>query len=185
MSPDSPQPDLRPPHPLALELIERLRNRPGAPVLEIGCGSGRNTRALEAAGFRVTGLEKEDIAAGALSTHTFLHGTPASIDELFARVAERLEPHAPFYVTFGSVRDARYGLGTRLEEHVYAPGTGDERGVPHTFFDEASLRSLAQRRWDVQSLREERVDDVAGKWAHERTPLHGAFHWFAVLRRPQ
>lgn len=183
MSPDSPQPAVRPPHPLALELIDRLRNRPGATVLEIGGGSGRNTRALEAAGFRVIDLDSEDIAAAALSTHTFLHGTPDSIAALLSRVADRVEPGAAFYVTFGSVNDARCGVGTFIEEYVYAPETGDERGVPHTFFDGELLARLLETRWKVESLREERVDDIAGTWAHELRPLHGAVHWFAALIR--
>ncbi len=184
MSPDSPQPALRPPHPLALELVDCLRDRAGASVLEIGRGSGRNTRVLQAAGFRVIGLDDEETAAGALSTHTFLHGTPASMHAMLARVAERLAHSAPFFVTFGSVRDARYGQGTRIDEHVYAPDFGDERGVPHAFFNARTLRLfLAQAAWCVESLREEPVDDVAGTWAHEQSPLRGAFHWFTVLRR--
>ena len=183
MSSDSPQPFPRPPHPLALELIGRLRDRPGAFVLEIGSGSGRNTRALEAAGLRVIDPGAHDIAAAALSTHTFLHGTPQSIAALLARVAERLESGAPFFVTFGSKRDARFGRGARIEESVYAPDSGDERGVPHAFFDEASLRRLLAEGWAVESLHEEQVDDIAGRWAHEEKPLEHAFHWFAVIVR--
>ena len=182
MPSDSPQPFPRPPHPLALELIGRLRDRPGAFVLEIGSGSGRNTRALEAAGLRVIDPGAYDIAAAALSTHTFLHGTPASLAELLTRAAARLEPGGPFFVTFGSTRDARFGQGTLIEENVYAPESGDERGVAHTFFDEPSLRRLLEDAWDIESLREEQVDDIAGSWAHEKMPLHRAFHWFAVIR---
>ena len=182
MPSDSPQPFPRPPHPLALELIGRLRDRPGAFVLEIGSGSGRNTRALEAAGLRVIDLDTNEAAAAALSTHTFLHGTPESLANLLARASERLEPGALFFVTFGSIRDARFGQGTRIEENVYAPQAGDERGVPHAFFDETSLRRLLADTWNIESLHEEQVDDIAGSWAHEKMPLHRAFHWFAVIR---
>ncbi|MBV8638799.1 MAG: hypothetical protein JO322_12020 [Candidatus Eremiobacteraeota bacterium] len=185
MPSDSPQPSPRPPHPLALELIDRLRDRPGAAVLEIGRGSGRNTRALETAGFRVVDLDSDEIAAAALSTHSFLHGTPHSISLMLERVLKRLEPGAPFFVTFGSVRDARYGRGTRIATRVYAPTEGDERGVPHAFFDEMSLRRLLHAPWRIESLREERVDDVVGRWAHEQRPLHDAFHWFAALVRQE
>jgi hypothetical protein len=185
MSPDSPQHAARPPHPLAIELIERLRLRPGAAILEIGTGSGRNTRALEAAGFTVVSLDDDVIAAGALSTHALLHGTPSSIRASLAQVAAHLEPNAPFFVTFGSVRDARYGEGTRIEDRVYAPVEGDECGVAHAFFDEPALRQLLAPEWRITSLREQRVDDVAGRWAHEQRPLSGAWHWFAMLLRAQ
>jgi hypothetical protein len=30
---------------------------------------------------------------------------------------------------------------------------------------------------------ETNVDDVAGKWAHQRRPLRGAVHWFVVALR--
>lgn len=183
MSPDSPERAVRPPHPLALELIERLRGRAGAAVLEVGAGSGRNTRALCDAGFSVVGLDDGVKAAAAISTHALLHGTPDSIAQLLAQIARRLEPDAPFFVTFGSVRDRRFGEGTRIAENVYAPDEGDERGVPHAFFDETSLRRLLEPQWRIESLREEPVDDVAGRWAHEQRPLHGAFHWFAVIRQ--
>ena len=130
MSSDSPEHAVRPPHPLTLELIDRLRARPHATVLEVGAGSGRNTHALHAAGFRVVCLDDAATAAAALSTHALLHGTPASISELLHRIAEHVEGGAPLYATFGSVRDRRYGRGRLIEERVYAPQDGDERDVP-------------------------------------------------------
>ena len=73
MTSDSPEAVPRPPHPLALDLIERLRDRPGARVLEIGAGSGRNTRALIGAGLRVQAPPDSGPYAAALSTHALLH----------------------------------------------------------------------------------------------------------------
>lgn len=186
MSPDSPQQQpLRPPHPLALELIERLRQRPGAPVLEIGTGSGRNRAALERAGHPVVDIAAAAAAphAAAISTHALLHGMPAGIAGLLARIFDRLEPNAPLYATFGSVRDARYGEGERLDEHTFAPLDGDERGVAHTFFDEARLRAMLECDWIVETLEERAVDEIAGAWAHQTTPLKRSVHWFARLKR--
>ncbi|HUA09530.1 MAG TPA: hypothetical protein VMA98_09670, partial [Candidatus Acidoferrales bacterium] len=74
MTSDSPEALSRPPHPLALALIERLRERPGAEVLEVGAGSGRNTPALIAAGLRVGSEPARGPYAAALSTHALLHG---------------------------------------------------------------------------------------------------------------
>ena len=183
MSPDSPEAPIRPPHPLAVALIERLRERPGARVLEVGAGSGRNTRALLAAGLYVSSLDAAEPAAAALSTHALLHGTLSSISELLARIASLVEPQGGLFVTFGSVRDARYAVGTEIEEHAYAPVEGDERGVAHTYFDEEGLRRLLERDWLVRSLQEIPVDEVAGSWAHAQAPLHGAIHWFAIADR--
>lgn len=182
MTPDSPEhASIRSPHPLCLALIERLRDRPGADVFEIGRGSGRNTRALEAAGFTVNATAGPYVAA--LSTHALLHGTPDDVREHLDAIARALEPGAPLYATFGSVRDARYGGGTPVAPHAFAPTDGDEAGVTHAFFDETRLRAMLDERYRIESLREERVDEIAGRWAHREQPLHAAVHWFALVTR--
>lgn len=180
MSPVSPEPARRPPHPLALDLIERLRDRPGARVLEVGSGSGRNTRALMAAGLAVYTLPLQEPCAAGLTTHALLHGTTREIAEQLSAIARALEPHAPLFATFGSVRDARYGSGERHEPHVYVPLDGDEIGVAHAYFDEARLRALLAPHFTLESMREVDVDEIAGTWAHQNVPLRGAVHWFVV-----
>jgi hypothetical protein len=183
MRPDSPEAVPRPPHPLALDLIQRLRAQPGARVLEVGSGSGRNTHALVAAGFGVHALPPDALCAAALSTHALLHGTPASLGDALAGIACALEIGAPLFGTFGSTRDARYGIGTRLEPHVYVADDGDEAGVAHAYFDESRLRELLAPHFAVESMREVAVDDIAGKWAHGTTPLRDAVHWFVIATR--
>lgn len=183
MTSDSPQPPTRPPHALALELLRRFQDRSGATILEIGRGSGRNTAALLAAGFHVTGLDEPASADAALSTHALLHGTREDVAQLLGRIAGRLVPGAPLFGTFGSLRDARYGEGTRIGQDCYAPTFGDEKGVPHAFFDEPSLRALFDDAWTIESLREVCVDTLAGEWAHAKRPLEGAYHWFVVATR--
>lgn len=183
MKPDSPEAVPRPPHPLTLDLIDRLRERPGARVLEVGPGSGRNTRALEVAGFEVCSLPAEGRHAAALTTHALLHGTPSSIAAELAVIAAALEPGAPLFGTFGSTRDARYGSGAPIEPHVYAPQDGDEHGVAHTYFDRARLSELLAAHFAIESMREVVVDDIAGTWGHQQTPLRDAQHWFVVATK--
>lgn len=182
MSPHSPDPTERLPHPLAISLIERLSGRVGARVLEIGAGSGRNTRALEIAGFEVVS-RGGPIADAALTTHALLHGTPETTARDLAAIAAQLAPGAPLHGTFGSIHDARYGEGERIEEHVYAPTEGDERGVAHVFYDEARLRSILESHFLLEDLVEIGVDTIAGTWAHKERPLEGAVHWFVKARR--
>jgi hypothetical protein len=183
MTPDSPEAVPRPPHPLALELIELLRGRPRAVIYEIGPGSGRNTRALVSAGLFVRTTPVEAPFGAALSTHALLHGTPASLGHDLAMIADALEPGAPLFATFGSTRDARYQRGTFIEPHVYAPEDGDERGVAHAYFDHVRLFDLLAPRFSIESMREVAVDEVAGTWAHPTSPLRGAVHWFVVAAR--
>lgn len=184
MNDDSPRAAERPPHPLAVALIERLAPRRGAAVLVHGAGSGRNTSALERAGFTVRTLDDAGPAscAAGLSTHALLHGTPATIAASLERIADVLEPSAPFYATFGSVDDARFGKGEELESFVYAAPEGDEEGVAHTFFDCARLAPLLEQHFTIEALDQRGVDAIAGSWAHERRPLRDAVHWFALLR---
>jgi hypothetical protein len=200
MSTSSPPDDVfRRAHPLAASLIERLRSQSHARVLEIGTGSGRNTDALKAAGFSVLSIADdriEDFAArnagalidavgsfdGALCTHGFLHGSEATIGATVRHAADALKRGAPLYATFASVRDERYGKGTQLGPHTFAPESGDEQGVPHTYFDEPAVRELLEGFFAIESLREQNVDEIVGAWAHRERP-HGHVHWIAQLRR--
>jgi len=197
MSQDSPEHrSIRPPHPLTVALIERLHERPGAHVLDFGTGSGRNTFALRKAGFAVTPVvdgatpatleaaaENDRPFAAAISTHALLHGTPNDIRTALDTLAELLEPGAPLYATFGSVRDARFGQGARIDERTFAPTAGDEAGVAHAFFDELELRGLLSTRFAIDAIDERDVDAIAGSWAHRERPLEESVHWFVIAIR--
>ena len=193
MLPSSPpeQGNIQPPHPLALALIERMRMRPGATILELGGGSARNARALLQAGFAVTTIGGDCTMpsgpfAAALSTHAFLHGMPPDLAAMLLAVARVLETGAPLYATFGSTSDARFARGRGLGENTFAPTEGDERGVPHHFFDERRLRAILGASFVVESLTEVGVDRIAGSWAHANAPLSGSVHWFAkAVRAPE
>src|SRR5215469_1384210 len=93
-SPREPTPIARA-HPLAVALIERLRARPSARVLDFCAGSGRNAAALSSAGFDVSTVGDDDADrdealvqvgtfAAIVSTHGLLHGTE---DDIARRVA--------------------------------------------------------------------------------------------------
>lgn len=185
---DTPSPretNLRRPHPLAAQLIERLRSTPNASVLDFGSGSGRNSTALGAAGYqvrqisddRVNDFQIDEQFDAAVSTHALLHGTPGSIACTLDAIARTLRRNAPLFATFGSQSDARYGKGTRVDEDAFAPDCGDEQGVAHAYFDENALRKLLERWFTVESIEEHRVDDVVGSWAHAQRS-QGSVHWF-------
>jgi SAM-dependent methyltransferase len=179
-------------HPLALELAERTGARPGFRVLELGCGRGRNTNALREAGLEVHAIEDERLMAplslqneafdAALSTHGFLHGTPADIAALIRETARALRHDAPLFATFASTKDPRYGQGQRVDEQTYAPNSGNEAGVPHVYYDEPALRRLLGPIFEIETLEEIAADSIVGRWAHTRMPS-GTVHWFARLRK--
>lgn len=176
---NSLSPPGRQPHPLALELIERLKSQPGARVREVGTGSGRNRDALLSAGFRVNESHRYDAA---LSTHALLHGRRHDVAQAVAEIVGALESAAPFFATFGSRRDSRFGRGIKTDGNTYAPESGDEAGVLHCYFNEPELRALLEPHVVIESLQETAVDRIAGTWAHSLAPLRGAVHWFVRAR---
>lgn len=191
MSKSSPDAEnLRRGHPLAVELVARLQ-QPGARVLDVGAGSGRNSAALATAGFDVRSIPDAESAsfdapdasfAAAIGTHAFLHGTPASVAAMAARVARALKAGGFFYATFASKRDARFGTGTRIADDAFAPESGDEEGVAHAYFDETGVRRALAPHFDVDSITEEDVDAIVGRWAHAQQPT-GSVHWFVRARK--
>ncbi len=181
------------PHPLAERLIERLHSAPGSRVLDFATGGGRNAEALRRAGLRVVAVADDtaDSAplpgpgerfAGVLSTHGLLHGTPGAIAARVRRIAQSLPSGGLLYATFGSIRDARFGQGERIDDATFAPTDGDERGVAHAYFDRERLLAILDPFFVVESLSEHCVDGVVGLWAHRERPV-GAAHWFAIARK--
>ena len=180
-------------HPLAERLIAATAERPlEGPVIEVGTGSGRNTRALVDAGLKVVSVPddtpytqlpgtRENYAA-ALSTHAYLHGTSAKLRAGVAELRRVLRPHAPIYVTLASLRDARYGLGIPFDERSFAPGDGDEAGIPHAYFDRDGVIELLYG-FTIESMEEVDVDEIVGRWAHADDDLAGRVHWFVVARK--
>lgn len=163
-----------------------------ARVLDVGAGSGRNAAAFTERGMTVVAVSDADAYAvrlpagsfdGAVATHALLHGAPTEIEALVASIAARLAKNAAFAATFASPRDRRFGKGERLGERTFAPISGDERGVVHSYFSEAELRALLEPFFTVDAIEEVVVDDVAGRWAHPTAPLRGAVHWFVEATR--
>lgn len=180
-------------HPLTERLIADVREHPlDGPVIEVGTGSGRNTRALVAAGIPNVGVPDSapytqlpggrDLYGAALASHAYLHGTSAKLRAGIAELRRVLRRGAPLYITLGSITDARYGLGIALDERSFAPGDGDEAGIPHIYLDrDGVIETLAG--FTVESLDEVDVDEIVGRWAHEDEEIAGRVHWFVKAFR--
>jgi SAM-dependent methyltransferase len=185
-------PSTETPHPLAARLIAALREQPlDAPVIEVGTGSGRNTRALVAAGIPLVGVPERtpytQLPGGsahygaALATHAYLHGATAKLRLGLAELRRVLRPGGRAYLTVGSIRDARYGLGIPLDERTFAPGEGDETGIPHAYFDRDGVLELLNG-FELVALDEVDADATVGSWAHP-DGSDGRVHWFVEATR--
>jgi len=180
------------PHPLAQRLIARAAGDPLAgPVLEVGTGSGRNTRALVEAGIAVVSVPDQtsytqlpgthENYGAALATHAYLHGASDKVRAGLAELRRVLSRGAPVFLTLGSLRDARYGLGIRFDDRSFAPGDGEEAGIPHAYFDRDGVIE-ALRGFTIEALDEVDADATAGRWAHSGDPI-GRVHWFVTAVR--
>lgn len=180
-------------HPLAEQLVELARREPfDAPVVEVGTGSGRNARALAAAGIAHVTVPDDtpytqlpgtrDAYGAALSTHAYLHGTSAKLRAGIAELRRVLKPNAPVLLTLGSFKDARYGLGIPFDERSFAPGDGDEAGIPHAYFDRDGVLELLFG-FTIESMEEVDVDEIVGRWAHGEDVVSGRVHWFVRARK--
>ncbi|HET7814751.1 MAG TPA: hypothetical protein VFL13_10305 [Candidatus Baltobacteraceae bacterium] len=167
------------PHRLAAELAALLK--PGDAVLDFAAGSERNTAFLRQQGFHVDAISDGDAPLyrgtgrrydAAVSTHGMLHGTPETIKAAAGEIAESLVPGAPFFATFASTNDPRFGKGERLGASTFAPQEGEEQGVPHTFFDETGVRDLLAERFSIAAMEEHGAEHIAG-----------SVHWFVRARR--
>lgn len=180
------------PHPLAEILVAYAAERPlDGPVIEVASGSGRNTRTLVAAGIPVVSVPdstpytqlpgtRENYGA-ALSTHAYLHGATDKLRVGMGELRRVLRPDAPAFLTLGSIRDARYGLGIPFDERTFAAGEGDEAGVPHAYFDRDGVVELLTG-YTIDTLEEIETDAIVGSWAHP-DPVGGRVHWFVVARK--
>jgi hypothetical protein len=123
-----------------------------------------------------------DEFGAALSTHGYLHGTTAKLRAGFAELRRVLKPDAPAFFTLGSIRDARYGLGTEYDERSFAPGDGDEAGIPHVYFDRDGVLEVLRGLFAVVEMADVVVDDIIGRWAHA-DPVTGRSQWFVHATR--
>ena len=119
--------------------------------------------------------------AAALSTHAYLHGPSAKLRAGIADLRRVLKRGAPIFITLGSFKDARYGLGIPFDERSFAPGEGAELGIPHAYFDRDGVIELLFG-FRIESLEEVEVDEIVGRWAHD-DEIAGRVHWFVEARR--
>jgi len=181
-------------HPLASRLLEMyIAAGLRGPILEIAGGSGRNTRFLLGANVPLVTTRDDEpytqlpggrgLYAAALSTHGYLHGTVAKLRAGMGELRRVLTDDAPIAITLGSVDDARFGFGDALDDNTYAPGDGDEAGIPHAYFDRDGVIELLRPLFTIDALDEVDVDEIVGSWAHDSPG--GMRHWFVIARRAQ
>lgn len=165
-----------------LPLIAERRG--GTPVLELGCGTGRDTATLTRAGHHVLALDlswasivvaklrapgakfyRQDILApfpvgeastGVIVASLSLHYfTWADTLNLVSRIRQTLRPGGVLLCRLNSTGDVNFGaIGHERLEDSYYR----VRDVPKRFFDRASVEALFASGWRTLSIQEAVID---------------------------
>jgi SAM-dependent methyltransferase len=152
------------------------------PILELGCGSGRDTQVLAGAGHRVVGLDLsasaveeaaarvpncefhcQDVRApfpvqaanvvlASLSLHYFSWLETVA---LVGRIRDTLRPSGLLLCRFNSTEDHNFGASghPEIEPNYYLVN-----GEPKRFFDRAAIEKLFASGWNILELRHQVVD---------------------------
>jgi len=150
----------------------------GLPILELGCGSGRDSEVLAAAGHRVVGVDLSSAAvararervpsaefhcqdlraefpvdrAGVIVASLSLHYFPwAETVALVGRIRRTLEPNGLLLCRLNSTNDHHFGASGHptIDENYYLVD-----GEPKRFFDRGAVTRLFGREWNVLSKKE-------------------------------
>jgi SAM-dependent methyltransferase len=154
----------------------------GLSVLELGCGGGRDTEVLAAAGHRVVAVDLspdsvakartrvpqaefhcQDIrapfpvdAAGVVVASLSLHYFPwPETEALVGRIRRVLSPAGVLLCRLNSTNDHHFGASGHppIDENFYLVD-----GAPKRFFDRAAVARLFSSGWRMQSAEERTID---------------------------
>jgi SAM-dependent methyltransferase len=154
----------------------------GLPVLEIGCGAGRDSEVLAAGGHRVVAIDCSDAEiakarrrvpsakfhcqdirdtfpverAGVILASLSLHYFPwKETVALVARNRRTLEPDGLLLCRLNSTSDEHYGASGHpaIDENFYLVD-----GEPKRFFDRPAVDRLFAHGWDILHAEERMID---------------------------
>ena len=180
-----------------LPLIER--HAAARPILELGCGGGRDSAILAAAGHRVVGIDRSvkaiekarqrvpagtfqcqdlrapfpvgEAAAGVVIASLSLHYFPwAETEELVRRARRALMPGGLLLCRLNSTNDRHFGA---VGHPAIEPNYYDVDGEPKRFFDRAAVDRLFRDGWRTIEC---------GEWVIDRYD-HPKVAWEVVLHR--
>jgi ubiquinone/menaquinone biosynthesis C-methylase UbiE len=163
----------------AISAIQFFREYQAKCVLDLGCGTGRNTLLLRDEGFEVIGcdtsaealrllqqqaddlqLHECDMTAlpfadaafdGIFCYQVIQHGRIADIEEATAEMLRVLQPGGCLFLTTVSPQHAKYQTGHEIEPRTRVDTDAVDGHIPHHFFIEEELRDIFQG-FDIRHL---------------------------------
>lgn len=178
-------------HPLFKDFLEKSNFEHKA-VLDIGCGTGRYLKILQAAAFQTDGIDSSETAVeitkNLLADHSNIicahmfdfkipvnkydfiisisaihHGRKEEIANLINQIYEALLINGKIFITLPDLESSKawetFKNNEDLGEGTFAPLSGPEQGLPHSFFTKEEVEKLFLRFNNVEmSL------DSHGRW---------------------
>ncbi|MFA6018074.1 MAG: class I SAM-dependent methyltransferase [Patescibacteria group bacterium] len=166
-------------------------------VLDVGCGTGKYLRILQAGGFETDGIDsgetavemtkkllnddslillgdmfefdipknKYDLVVSILTIH---HGTKQQIQNLMNRIYDAIIDGGKIFITVPDMRSSEKWNTFQKREMIargsYAPLSGPEKGLIHSFYTEEEVLELFKKFGRVSAT----LDDI-GRWVVSAT----------------
>ena len=174
-----------------LELIKENINISGK-ILDIGCGTGKYLKILQAGGFKTDGIDSGETAVEitkktlgddsiilcanmfefdipknkydlVISISTIHHGTKEQVQNLINRIYEAIVENGKIFITVPDFESSKkwntFKDHEEIAEGTFAPLSGPEKGLPHSFYTKEEAQKLFSKFKDLQ------LDlDSHGRW---------------------
>ena len=178
-------------HPLFKQFLSQSNFEPKH-VLDIGCGTGKYLKILQAIGFKTDGIDSSETAVEmtkktlgndstiicvnmfefeipknkydlVISISTIHHGTKEQVQNLINRIYEAMIKNGKVFITVPDFESSKkwntFKDHEEIAEGTFAPLSGPEKGLPHSFYTKEDTQKLFSKFRDLQ------LDlDSHGRW---------------------
>lgn len=161
-------------------------------ALDIGCGTGKYLKLLQAGGFETDGVDssptavemvQRELGPGVkitcadmfgydipknrydliLSVSTIHHGTKEQVRQLVGKIHQALAENGKIFITLPDIESSQkwntFKEHQKVAEGTYAPMSGPEKGLPHSFYSQEEIKELFSPFKNLQMDLDER-----GRW---------------------
>jgi 2-polyprenyl-3-methyl-5-hydroxy-6-metoxy-1,4-benzoquinol methylase len=152
-------------------------------VLDIGCGTGKYLKILQADGFKADGIDSSETAVEmtkktlgdnsmvlcvnmfefeipknkydlVISISTIHHGTKEQVQNLINRIHEAIVENGRIFISVPDFESSKkwntFKDHKEIAEGTFAPLSGPEKGLPHSFYTKEEAQKLFSKFSDLQ-----------------------------------
>jgi 2-polyprenyl-3-methyl-5-hydroxy-6-metoxy-1,4-benzoquinol methylase len=161
-------------------------------ILDIGCGTGKYLKFMQAEGFHTDGIDSSETAVEmtqktlgedstilcvnmfefeipknkydlVISVSTIHHGTKDQIQNLINKIFDVITENGKIFITVPDFESSKkwntFKDHEEITEGTFAPLSGPEKGLPHSFFTKEEVQKLFSKFREVKL----NLDEI-GRW---------------------